>query len=191
MQVVDQPTSLVDQIIQLRSIATGGRTLKRGEKHLKGRDRENALVHPDLIDREIPENFQEGKHYMGRGEGFPRGISWVYPGDLVVVRRCAFYLSSVSPLSRAHTCTTLDTGGNLKCLVSIHTSQNLQNAPPPSSEPMASFDSARSFCNLKITLRRTKSVLKSQICRLLVQTPLALMKAGNGGRVSLCLAQRM
>jgi len=100
MQVVDQPTSLVDQIIQLRSIATGGRTLKRR------RDRENALVHPDLIDRELPENFQEGKHYMARGEGFPRGISWVYPGDLVVVRRCesslTFYLSS-APLFLAHT----------------------------------------------------------------------------------------
>jgi hypothetical protein len=106
MQVVDQPISLVDQIIQLRSIATGGRTLKRGEKHLKGRDMETALVHPDLIDREIPENFQEGKHYMVRGEGFPRGISWVYPGDLVVVRRCESSTLSIprpSPLFLAHT----------------------------------------------------------------------------------------
>jgi hypothetical protein len=130
MQV--QPTSLVDQIIQLRSIS-GGRTLKRDEKRLKGRDRENALVYPDLIDREIPENFREGKHYMARGEGFPRGISWVYSGDLVVVRRCESSLTSISrpsPLFLAHTCTTLDTGGNLKFFIFMHTSQTLQNTLP-------------------------------------------------------------
>ena len=82
--------SLLDSVLEFRKIAGSG-TVRRdaGDFALKNEaGRKEELVFPDLINVPIPRDFQEGVHYIAREHGtFPRGFSWVGPGDLVILTR--------------------------------------------------------------------------------------------------------